>query len=282
MANRAEALVNEVEQLVTLPAIYLEIRRVIEAPDSGIIDAAKVISMDVALTARLLRIVNSPAFGQSRPVETVTRAVSLLGMNQIHDLSLAACLASTFTRIKPEMMDVARYWRDCLTRAVAARELARQCGILNRERLFILGLLCDIGHMVMYMRIPEAAAKLFTLRHTSPEAMHEIERRNLECDYAQVGAALLRRWRLPDSIIQPIERHTEPDASLPHAVESALLNLVEGGLRARADGLDIERMVHPNAWSISGLTPESVTQAIAESETQGSAMTGLFQEQRAA
>jgi HD-like signal output (HDOD) protein len=278
MANRAEALVNEVEQLITLPTIYLELRRVIDAPESGIIDVAKVISMDAALTARLLRIVNSPAFAQSRPVETVTRAVSMLGMNQIHDLSLAACLASTFADIQPELMDVERFWHDSLARAVAARELARQCGILDRERLFVLGLLCDIGHMVMYMRIPEATAKLFRLRQASTEPMHVIEQRHLDCDYAQVGAALLRHWRLPDGIVLPIAQHTQPDSAQRHAVESALLHLVEAGLRTHSEKIDIDRLSHAAAWSITGLSREAVAQAITEADVSTDAMTGMFSE----
>ncbi len=276
MATRAELLVNEVEQLLTLPTIYIEIRRVIDAPDSGIIDAAKVISMDAALTARLLRIVNSPMYAQARPVETVTRAVSMLGMNQIHDLCLAASLASCFARVRPDLMDMEQYWHDSLTRALSARALASQCGIFNRERLFVLGLLSDIGHMVMYMRIPEAAAKLVRIRETGDEPMHVIERRHLECDYAEVGGALLRRWQLPASIYLPVEQQADPRQGQAHETESAILHYVEAGMRTRNDKRDASRFINADASALCGMDMATLADIISDSGNAARGMAGVL------
>lgn len=281
-SHRAVSLVGEIDQLVTLPTIYFEIRRIIESPSSSIIDAAKAISMDVALTAKLLRIVNSPVYAQSRPVETVTRAVSMLGMNQIHDLCLAASLASAFSNIQPSLMDVERFWRDSLRRANCSRSLAKECGILDRERLFILGLLCDIGHLVMYLSIPEATSKLLLLRETSIEPLHLIEQRHLECDYAQVGAALLRRWGLPASLSLPVETHTNPRPGQAHALEAALLNLVVGAMHARAVKAEISTLTSVHAWEITGLTPEQVVQTLENGLTDMDPLVALFTEKQVA
>jgi HD-like signal output (HDOD) protein len=180
------------------------------------------------------------------------------------------------------MMDVERYWSDSMTRALCARDLARKCNIVNRERLFVLGLLSDIGHMVMYMRIPDIAAKLVTLRRTSVEPMHLIERRNLACDYAQVGGALLRRWSLPPGLYLPIEQQTEPAPEQQHAIESALLHVVEGVLRAHVEGFDPLRLTLPAAWSILDLDTETVLASIGEAATSAREMAGIFAMKRAA
>jgi HD-like signal output (HDOD) protein len=276
MATRADLLVKEVEQLLTLPSTYIEIRRVIDSPESGIIDAAKVIAMDAALTARLLRIVNSPMYAQTRPVETVTRAVSMLGMNQVHDLCLAVSLASCFERIHPELMDMEQYWHDSLTRAIAARALASHCGIYNRERLFVLGLLSDIGHMVMYMRIPDAAAKLVRIRETGDEPMHVIERRHLECDYAEVGGALLRRWRLPASIYLPIEQQSDPRHGQDHEVESAILHVVEAGMRIRTVKRDASHFINEDARALCEIDSAALSGVISESSRTAHGMVAMF------
>lgn len=262
MTSRAESLVEAVDRLVTLPAVYFEIKRVIDAPDSDIIDAAKAISTDAALTTRLLRIVNSPVYAQGRQVETVTRAVSLLGMNQVHDLCLAASLATAFAGIRPESMDVARFWRNSLLCANTARKLAETCCIMERERLFVIGLLADIGHMAFYLQIPEQMSKVLLELEKGDDPIHVIERRLIGCDYAETGGALLRRWGLPEGIYQAVEQHLEPRPDQPHALKSALLHLVVGALEARRSGRNMLELTLPDAWHTAGMSPESVMHAL--------------------
>lgn len=276
MPSRAEALVNGIDRLVTLPAIYFQIKRVIESPNSSIIDIARTISTDAALTARLLKIVNSPMYAQSRQVETVSRAVSMLGMNQIHDLSLAACLASAFKGIPPGRMDMTKFWRASLRRAVAARDLARACGVMDRERLFVQGLLSDVGHMVMYLRIPEAAAEMLELAIAGRRPLHIIERERLDCDWGQVGAALLRAWGLPAGIFEAIAGHADPKAYQPHALESALLHLVSTCVWGEEWGQEIGELIVPDAWSISGLCREQLDEIMEESHGNAKSMLSLF------
>lgn len=274
MSDRAQALANEMDRLVSLPSVYFEVRHIVDSPDSDIIDVARAIATDVALTARLLRIVNSPIYAQARPVETVSRAVSLLGINQVHDLCLAACLANTFAKVRPCHMDVARFWRDSLLRAIAARSLARDCRIVERERLFVLGLLADIGHMVMYLRIPEEMDALLAALGGETEPLHRLEHRRLGCDYAQVGGALLRHWRLAEGICLPIEQQAEPDPDQEQARESALLNIVVGAVEARGRHGDITAFTAPIAWRVTGLDPEQVADALPASEASMAAMAG--------
>lgn len=282
MSEKAQQLVREVDRLITLPSVYFEIRRLVESQNSDIIEVAKAISTDAALTARLLRIVNSPAYAQSRPVVTVSRAVSMLGLNQIHDLCLAACLATTFSRIRPRLIDVATYWRNSVLRATTARVLAKQCRVLDLERLFILGLLADIGHMVIYMRIPEEAAHLVVLPDGKQVPLDVIERQHLGCDYAEVGAELLKHWRLPEAIWQPIAHQVAPQAGSPHALEGAMLNVIGAALHAREAHGDVQALAAPAAWEITGLTPEQVTEALAAGEADIDGLTAIFAEQMAA
>jgi HD-like signal output (HDOD) protein len=264
MTARAESIVDAVDRLVTLPAVYFEIKRIIDSPDSDIITVAKAISTDVALTARLLHIVNSPVYAQGRPVETVTRAVSLLGMIQVHDLSLAVCLANAFNKIQPGAMDVARFWQDSQLRACTARKLGEHCGLRDRDRLYVLGLLADIGHMVLYMMLPDDMVHVLRERRQNKEADYLIERRLIGCDHAQTGGALLRRWSLPESIYLPIEQQTEPAPEQPFARQSALLNLVEAALQSHRNNGDIASLAHPAAWKIADITPEQVQEMFDE------------------
>lgn len=97
----AEELVASTLKLVTLPAVYLRAKKVIDDPDSTLGDLAEVIGQDPAITVRLLRIANSAFFGFAARIDTVVRAVNILGMQQVHDLLLATSVSTTFSETPP-------------------------------------------------------------------------------------------------------------------------------------------------------------------------------------
>lgn len=121
-------LVSAIARVATLPTVYVGIKRVIDDPNASLNDVAKAISVDPGITVRLLTAVNSALCGFPRRVETVSRALSLLGMQQVHDLVLATSLATAFAGIRPKQMDMLHFWRGSVSRALAARALARRCG----------------------------------------------------------------------------------------------------------------------------------------------------------
>ncbi len=264
MTNRAEALANDIAQLVTLPTIYFEVKRVIDSPNSSLADLAKALSMDPALSAKLLRIVNSPFYAQSRPVETITRAVSMLGTHQIHDLTLAASVSSTFAKIPADKMDVATFWKGCVFRAEAVKTLAAQCGLREKERFFIQGLLSDLGHMVLYLKAPAEALQALHVAEAGAEPLHIAERRLLNCDYAQVGSAMLKAWGLPGAIHIPIANQLEPEEGAPHTMDAALLNIAGALAWAEHHGSDPVAGVVKQAWEITSLRPEDMSELMAE------------------
>lgn len=263
--NRAEALVNGIDQLVTLPAIYFEIRRIIASPNSSIMDVARAISTDPALAAKLLRMVNSPLYAQARPVETINRAITMLGMVQVHDLTLTASLATSFARIPVGMMDMPRFWRASVLRAELMKSLAVHSGLRERERAFLHGLLGDIGHLVMYLRIPDSSSVALHLAESTGEPLYRIERRDLGCDFAQVGANLLRVWGLPSGIHSVIGMQCAPQADQPFAREAALLHIAGAMVWAERYALEATDIIDPASWGIAKLNPDCLAEVMAAS-----------------
>lgn len=149
--------VTENAKLISLPDVYLRLKSVIDDPGFAMNDIADVISQDPAMTARLLRLVNSAYFGFAAKIDTVNRAVGMLGSQQVHDLVLAASVAQRFEGMSNQVMDMERFWLRSVTRAIACRELAVMCNMLDGERVFVAGLLSDIGHLIMYQSVPDAA-----------------------------------------------------------------------------------------------------------------------------
>ncbi len=153
-----ESLVASIEDLVTLPEVAMRIARMVEDPTSSATDIGLEISNDAALTARLLRVANSPAFGQLGKISTISRAITVLGVRQVRDLTVGLTAVRTFEGIGNELVTMESFWRQSVLCAVAAAHIAGRRGCGRAESPFIAGLLHDIGQLVIYSRAPDLGA----------------------------------------------------------------------------------------------------------------------------
>ena len=244
--GKALEIVAECRQLPSLPEIYLRVKGVVDDPDGSIVDLAQAMSRDAAMTARVLRIVNSPFYGFPGRVDTVGRAVNLLGMQQVHDLVLTWAISSAFAGVNSARLSMKAFWRGSLARAIAAKRLAKNAGFVDADRLFVEGLLSNIGRLVLYVQLPELAAQCEQRAKQSGTPCKEIERSVFGCDHAEVGAALVHAWSLPAAFEEPIRTHLNPGQANIHATEAAILNLaaavaerLNGGNFSAADPLAV-------------------------------------------
>jgi HD-like signal output (HDOD) protein len=276
MSDRANALIHGIDTLITLPEVYFEIRRVIESSNSTLTDIARTIATDPALSARLLRVVNSPIYAQTRPVETITRAVSMLGMAQIHDLALAVSLASSFARVPAGLMDIPRFWRASVLRASIMRTLATRDAGGDVERSFLQGLLGDIGHLVLYLRIPESAGAALRAALDSGEPLYRVERRELGCDFAQVGAAVARAWGLPEGLRAAIAMQCEPQADMPYAREAARLHIADAMVWADTHHAGADSRIDAVVWSLCSITADDLPGILSDSHASAELLTRIL------
>ncbi|MGB5177952.1 MAG: HDOD domain-containing protein [Gammaproteobacteria bacterium] len=259
-------------QLLTLPAVYLRLRAVLDDPDYAITDIEDVISMDPAVSTRLLRQVNSPYFGFASRIETIPRAVGLLGSQQVHDLVLATSVAQTFSGIPIEVMDMHAFWSRSVYCAAAARLLAANCNMLESERLFVAGLLRDIGHLVMYQSIPDESKEALLRARSDGRALYLVEREVVGFDYAQLGGALLYQWGLPEGLWEPVQLHITPEQSADYSLETSIVHLAgvlsDVGQTDDDECESLVSLVHPSVWQATGVTPEQCVAIQEEVERQ--------------
>ncbi|MEN8177440.1 MAG: HDOD domain-containing protein [Pseudomonadota bacterium] len=246
-------------KLISLPDVYLRLKDVLDDPEFCMGDVAEVISHDPAATTRLLRLVNSAYFGLAAKIDTVNRAVSMLGTQQVHDLVLASSVAQTFDGMSNQVMDMERFWKKSVYCAIACKELAAKCNVLDGERLFVAGLLRDIGHLIMFQTAPEQAQQ--AMQHSSKQGvpLFKVEQVLLGIDYAKVGGALLRQWNLPRSLWEPIEFHVEPAVAEEFQLLTALLHIAAAITDAVQDERDVEACLvklSSAVWQVTGLTAE--------------------------
>jgi HD-like signal output (HDOD) protein len=258
----AHEMVFGINELASLPAAYQQVRTLLDNPDSSVNELSSVVAADAGLTVRLLHVVNSVYFGLMRRVDTVSRAVSVLGMQQVHDIVLATSLSAMSKGINPSNMDMTRFWSNSVMRALIVRTGAEMVRTGDLERFFVSGLLADLGHLVLYQVEPLLAEQAQKQSEQDNSPLDQVERALLGCDYAQVGAALMAKWNLPHRLICAIEGQAHP-VSVEEAFQrdAAFLNLARkmaDGMERKMENDEIAQRIDAGVWQLIGLKPDNV------------------------
>lgn len=275
-------LVKDVATLVSLPEVVLRVNALVDDPKSSADEIGKAIAQDVALTAKLLRLANSAMFGMSRKVDTVGRAVAVLGTRQVRDLSLGLAAARAFDGIPNHLVSMGSFWHHSVLCAVTAQQVAGRCARGRPESSFVAGLLHDVGQLVLFSKQPEEskAALLMSIDLPGEPDLHLCEREVFGYDHAAVGGALARLWRLPASLQECIEFHHEPARAKSHPLDVAVIHianslavLAEIGSNDYADAPPIEAV----AWEVTGLDRRALLELLPEVNVAVEDVKTLFQ-----
>lgn len=281
MPMTLEQFTQDIDHLVSLPSVGVRVNEVVNDPNSTADDIGKLISQDPALAARVLRIANSPAYGLSAQITTITRAVSIVGTQLIRDLVLATSTISAFKDIPNELVSLENFWSHSLYCGIAARLLAEQRGMKHAETEFLAGLLHDIGQLVIFRKEPEAARRALLLSVEGPDdlALHKAEQAVFGFDHAQVGATLLRHWHFPDLLVACVEKHHAPQEEQKFPIEVSLVHIANSiATLAEIDSVAEEDAVRTEqfAWDRLGLSRELIEPTVRATQAQFTKMRGLL------
>lgn len=244
-------------QLISLPDIYIRLKELLDDPDYTMAEVALLVGRDPGMATRFLRVVNSPLYRRVQKIETVSHAVSLLGIRQVHDIVLSASIAEAFEGIQTEVMNMKKFWQRSFYCAVMIKQLAKACNLLEIDRLFVVGLLHDIGHLFMYMAIPEESQHAILRAEHEKRPLYKVERELLGFDYAKLGAYMMGKWNLPKRLQAITWLHPEPCKANQFAQETALLHLSSLLVRSDLEGGVFGEgpfTVGPTVWPTTGLT----------------------------
>lgn len=276
-----EQLVHTCTKLYTLPEIYLEVKKVIDNPASTMADLSRVISLDPAMSATVLKLVNSAFYGMPRKVETISRAVGIVGMQAIHDLALAVAVTKTFSGIHQQVMSMKVFWANSFFSGIAARELARKCFLIDSERMFVEGLLREIGHLILYQHMPEEAEQALRESAKDQTPIHAIEQSLLGFNFAEVGYFLVETWQLPKNFGMAIRFQHHPNGTPDFAFEAALLNMAYAlteGFQTPNGSPDWKKLIAPESWTLTNLDEDALKECAREAKKQLSNILDLMED----
>src|SRR3989304_8564441 len=181
-------ILNGHKELSSLPQVLMEVIRVSREQDSSANDIAAIIMKDPALTAKILRVVNSPFYGQIRKITTVNQSVVTRGMRTVTAVALSATIYDKMNKVDSSI-DRKRFWRHSLEVAIASRMIADAVKYEPAEEAFVAGLLHEIGTLVLESSYPADFRRVWKLIEMG-ESQTAVEERTWGTNHARVGQFL--------------------------------------------------------------------------------------------
>jgi HD-like signal output (HDOD) protein len=279
----ARELVDSVSELVSLPAAHHRLHELLDDPRATREEIAEVVSLDPALTARLLRAVNSPPYANSGDVSRVADAAFIIDDADLKGLSMATTAVDFFGRIDGDMVDIYDFWNHSVCCGLVAKTLAGKCGFESTEDFFQAGLLHDIGHLPIYHAMPDKARQVLVEAGKEESYRYRAEREILGFTHAEVGAEILSHWGLPDLHREMVRYHHEPEAAVDYPIETALVHIATGVANRIEPSWKMSFLhqvslgqIRPYAWRMTGLTPDLIASTLEEINMQSFAVLSVI------
>ncbi len=277
-----ETLVKKTDRLLAIPRVVGELLKLLDNPDSRQSAISDLLAHDPALVAIVLRLANSPAFASARTVDSVERAVMLLGRDQLRRLVIAGALTQASDRLPNQsLMPLEVFWHHSAYCAVIARLLAEVESPALTGTVFLGGLLHDLGQLILFSQEPDAAHLAFLRSLGEPEAMtpQDAERTVLGFDHAQLGGALAEHWGLPDILCACLRFHHDPmQAPDAFRLPVILVHLANTGAHlAEIDSRDWHDAppVDLRVWPLIRIRPETFLELLEKAQYQVLAVEAL-------
>ena len=260
--NELKKIIMDTKTLPTLPSVINKLNTLSENEKSSVQEMAKIVSSDQVLSARILRLANSPSYGFYR-VSTISNAMILLGVNVVKSLALSS---SIFEIMEKNSVGL---WEHSLGVGVAANLISRKLGLPECEEIATAGLLHDIGKIIISLKCSEAETEIRTVVQEQNIYMREAERQVLDTDHAEIGAWLSKSWFLPDKLSEPIAYHHDVALSENHRIKTSVVHMADVLIKASGfgnSGDDYVPQIQSLAWETLKLNDQLLAELVEEIE----------------
>jgi HD-like signal output (HDOD) protein len=257
-----------VSDLFALPEGYLRVKELMDSDTASLDEVAEVILLDPVLTSKLLKLANSAIYSLPYQVESVSKALLVLGKTQVYNLVLSIGIASACSKVDTSAIDLERFWEQSINAALIAKYLAQCCGIKPTDRFYVAGLLHNIGELAVLQN--DAAQAYSCQAYNAEQRPWQLQQSKLGFTYADCGAELLHLWHLPDSIVEPValqhstcfDQKNKAQLIIYLAVRLALAN-------QHPEMYSTKRLVDPFVLELLNLTQPDIIRAIDFCNTEG-------------
>lgn len=257
--NELQQFVGGIRTMPTLPGIISKLNELANDEKASVGKMACVVSADQVLSAKVLRLVNSPFYGFPGRVSTVSNALILLGANVVKGLVLSSSIFDMMER------HVVGLWEHSMGAAVIASVIAKKMGLPEPEEISTAALLHDLGRVLIKLHLEDRYHELEAAVVQGPSSMLDAERARFSTDHAEVGEWLAKNWFLPDKLAEPIACHHDVERSVAHRTRTAVVHVSDALIKSYGFGFsgdDFVPRIHPLAWKTLGLSDSLLTEVL--------------------
>lgn len=265
--------VKDLTGLPTLPGVVRFISDVVEDTQSSLQDVGEIIARDQVLSAKILRMVNSPFYGFPGRISSVTHALVLLGLGVVKGLILSTAVFDNLDRKHRGL------WEHSLGTAVISRQIAKHRAMQDCEDIMIAGLLHDLGKVVLAVVEPEQYDQCIDLAMAQGIHIAQAERECFGVDHTTVAAWVSERWHLPLQLVECLTMHHRPLQAYQHPEAVAIVHVADILARAMGYGAPGDNVLppfEPQAFHGLALSPESYDALLRAAEEDFHRGTALF------
>ncbi len=270
-----QQLVQEVDHLFSLPDVAVRLNELNDQPDTSTKQLVDVVQLDAGIAATVLRLANSAWYGLPSRVDTISRAITLIGLKALRDLVLSTSVITTFKGISSEFVDMMDFWDNSVTCGVVTRNLAQRCGVKESERMFLAGLLHKVGRLVFYISRPVQYRQVLMDKDMGEPAVVEAEHQVFGFSHAELGGALLRHWRVPEALDEVIAYQLNPFEAPYYQKEASILHMAADmafhmapDIKARGELGEYNLTFDEDVWASLGQPRESIAEIMQSSLIQ--------------
>jgi HD-like signal output (HDOD) protein len=278
-----DKIVDDAAALVSPPDVWLQLNDVVNQPGAAAADIAEVIMGDPALTARLLRVANSPLYSFRTRIQTVSRAVAVLGNRELFALAAALAASDLLATLRCDLLSLDAYWKHSVAAAVMAQRIGHKLRVLHPERLYVAGMLHDVGCLALYIAEPERMDAAVSRASGVESVLLGVERDIFGFDHTSLGAALLARWNLPAPLVRAVEYQCRPAEAGDSSFDAAVVHLASQVANANMLGLFVERYTDQldaplqEAFDITGLNEELLQELTTDLDSELAFVLSIFE-----
>jgi putative nucleotidyltransferase with HDIG domain len=237
-------IINLIEMLEPFPQTAMQLIEIAADESRAIAEVCDLVKTDANLASNVLRLANSAYFGLKQEVDSLDRAVTLLGAQFILEIALFSMTASTFKDAQDGYaLEAGELWRHSIISAIFARELAKEQNLKSVETIFTAALIKDIGKVILNRFILDAAMQIDDLVDQRNFSFSEAEKMILGIDHAELGALAFEKWHFPESLVLIVRNHHLQKAPAAVPRETCVVYLADTicsmlGFGAGRDGLN--------------------------------------------
>lgn len=226
MMERAEILVGAVDDLPTIPIVATKVLQLLDDPDVSVEEVADLMLSDQVMTARVMKLMNSPVYKPTQEITSLKRALVYLGLRHVRELALTTSVINAFDGTSGAL-ELNAFWEHSFGVGMVSKIIAQKIGYKDLEKAYIAGIIHDLGEVFLSNFMRDPFMEVLENIKVHPVKLVDAEAELLGTTHCEIGLCMARKWNFPDAYCDVIAYHHNPGEATVDPILCAIVNLAD-------------------------------------------------------